>query len=272
MPILCVHGNSDNLETFCNLIPLLPHHFYYVCIDLPCHGKSAHAEKGYILNLLWYATCVKRVIDYFKWPKLIYLGHSFGAHIGFVLSALYPELFVKLISVDGLVHVHVSPPNVATSFREKVFDLLLQIEKKTSSNKAPTYSFEDYLNRMKKARRTEVTETQIRAMAVRNLMKVGPDLYQSSSDQRTKIYSSIHTSYEQMYALASEICCPTLVILGKTSLITRPLDNMNTTPERKIRNVTFNVIEGDHDIHLTRSVEVAKIIKPFLTGEMQSKL
>lgn len=47
---------------------------------------------------------------------------------------------------------------------------------------------------------------------------------------------------------------------------------MNTTPERKIRNVTFNVIEGDHDIHLTRSVEVAKIIKPFLTGEMQSKL
>lgn len=203
---------------------------------------------------------------------MIYLGHSFGAHIGFVLAALYPELFLKLISIDGLVHVHVSPPNVATSFRKKVFDLLLQIEKKTSSNKAPTYSFEDYLNRMKKARRTEVTETQIRAIAERNLMKVGPDLYQSSSDQRTKIYSSIHTTYQQMYALASEICCPTLVILGKTSIFTRPLENVNTTPESKIRNVTFNVIEGDHDIHLTRSREVAKIIKPFLTGKIQSKL
>lgn len=203
---------------------------------------------------------------------MIYLGHSFGAHIGFLLAALYPDLFLKLIFIDGLVHVHISPPNVAMSFRKKVFDLLLQIEKKTSSNKAPSYSFEDYLKRMKQARKTEVNESQIRAMAERNLMKVGPDLFQSLSDQRTKIYSSIHTSYEQLYALASEICCPTLVILGKTSPITRPLENMNTTPESKIRSVTFNVIEGDHDIHLTRSEEVAKIIKPFLSGGIQSKL
>nr|CAH7753933.1 unnamed protein product [Callosobruchus chinensis] len=42
----------DNAGAFDNLIPLLPHKFRYVCIDLPGHGRSSHFPPHLPLHTL----------------------------------------------------------------------------------------------------------------------------------------------------------------------------------------------------------------------------
>ncbi|XP_046688402.1 serine hydrolase-like protein isoform X1 [Homalodisca vitripennis] len=272
IPILCVHGGSDNLETFAQLLPQLPANQYYVCIDLPGHGKSSHADKGYILDLVWYTLAVKRVIEYFRWPKLYYLGHSFGGQIGFLLSAFYPELVLKLVVIDTLMDYHISENITARTTRQYLFDTLLKLEKRSNLDEAPTYSFKEFVQKMKEARLTEVGDSQIKAMAERNLMKIGPDQYKFSNDQRNKLFGPIFFTCKQLESIAREISCPTLFILGKDSTNTKPLEKLNHTPMKKIRNAIFHVIEGDHDIHLARPEAVARLIVPFLSGEIISKL
>lgn len=270
-PVLCLHGRTDNLETFTNLLPLLPRNLYYVCIDLPCHGKSAHANKGYILDLQWYCLCVKRVIDHFQWPKLCILGHSLGGQIGFILSALYPELILKLVIVEALMFYHIPPKNVAKAVRRNVFDSIMKLEKRTASDQAPTYSLLEFVSKMRETRGTEADEEQVKGLAFRNLMKVGEDQYKSSNDQRTKFLVFTYLPYEALVSLAKAIKCPTLIILGKNDY-TRPNEVIINSPENEIQTVTFEFIKGDHDIHLAHPREVANLIAPFLSGQITSKL
>lgn len=270
-PVLCVHGRADNLETFTNLLPLLPRNFYYVCIDLPCHGQSAHADKGYVLDLQWYSLCVKRVIDHFKWPKLCIMGHSLGGQIGFILAALYPELILKLVIVEALMFYHLPPKNVAKATRYNILDSIMKLEKRNAFVEAPTYSLFEFVNKMRQTRGTEADEEQIKAIALRNLLKVGEDQYKTSNDQRTKFLVFTYLPYEALVNLAEAIKCPTLIILGK-NYYTRPDEVISNSPEHNIKSVTFEFIKGDHDVHLVHPREVASLIAPFLSGEFPSKL
>uniref|UniRef100_A0A1B6KZ30 AB hydrolase-1 domain-containing protein n=1 Tax=Graphocephala atropunctata TaxID=36148 RepID=A0A1B6KZ30_9HEMI len=271
IPVLCIHGGNDNLETFANLLPLLPVNQFYVCIDLPGHGKSSHADKGYILDLVWFTFAVKRVIDYFRWSKLYYLGHSFGGQIGFLLSALYPELVLKLVIIDILMDHH-TPANLTARTTRQWFETILKLEKRSSLDEAPTYSFAEFVQKMKGSRLTEVSESQIKAMAERNLMRIGPDQFKFSNDQRNKLFGPILFTSEQLQSMVREICCPMLVILGKSSMSTNPQEKLNRTPMKKNNNAVFQVIEGDHDIHIARPEAVAHLVVPFLSGETVSKL
>ncbi|XP_046688412.1 serine hydrolase-like protein isoform X2 [Homalodisca vitripennis] len=268
-PVLCVHGRNDNLETFSQLLPLLSDSHYYVCIDLPGHGKSTHADKGYILDLIWYTMTVKRIVDYFNWSKLYYMGHSLGGQIGFLLSALYPELVMKLVVIDSFIYTHVPTAEFARAVRDNLFESTLKLEKRSGLDEAPTYSFNEFLQKMIQTRMTEVSQNQIRTMAERNLIRIGPDQFKFGNDQRNKVVK-IHFTSEQLESVAKVIRCPTLEILGKNSAVTQPLKNKS--PLRKNINVRVHVIDGDHDIHIARAELVARLIVPFLSDKVMSKL
>uniref|UniRef100_A0A1B6GZA6 AB hydrolase-1 domain-containing protein n=1 Tax=Cuerna arida TaxID=1464854 RepID=A0A1B6GZA6_9HEMI len=270
-PVLCVHGRNDNLETFSQLLPLLTDSHYYVCIDLPGHGKSTHADKGYILDLIWYTMTVKRIVDYFNWSKLYYLGHSLGGQIGFLLSAFYPELVIKLVVIDSFIYTHVHTAEFARAVRNNLFESTLKLEKRSGVDEAPTYSFNEFLQKMIKTRMTEVSQDQIRTMAERNLVRIGPDQFKFGNDQRNKVIT-IHFTLEQLESVAKVISCPTLEILGKNSVVTQPLKNLKKYPLQKNTNVSVHVIDGDHDIHINRAELVARLIVPFLSDKVISKL
>lgn len=215
---------------------------------------------------------VKRVLDHFKWPKLYYLGHSLGGQVGFLLTAMYPELVMKLVIIDTLMAYHVPSLKTAKALREYIFDSTMLLEKRNNLATAPTYSLREFVEKMKQTRDTEVSEEDIRPMAERNLVQVGPDQYKYSNDQRTKILGTIHFTLDQLEGIAKDIACPTLLILGKNSLVTRPLHRLSRSPLANNSNVTVKVIEGDHDIHIAHAKEMAALISPFFSRDVTSKL
>lgn len=216
--------------------------------------------------------CVKRVLDHFQWPKLYYIGHSLGGQIGFLLSAMYPELIMKLVIIDTLMSFHVPSTKTAQSLRKFTFDSTMILEKRNNLATAPVYSLGQFVEKMKQTRMTEVSEEDIRPMAERNLVKVGPDQYKYSNDQRTKTLGTIHYTFDQLEGIAREISCPTLLILGKYSMTTRPLLLYSRSALANNSNVVTEIIEGDHDVHIAHAKETAALISPFLSKEVTSKL
>ncbi|XP_054289842.1 serine hydrolase-like protein [Macrosteles quadrilineatus] len=272
VPVLCVHGRTDNLESFSPLIPLLPHNHYYVCIDLPGHGKSSHPHKGYIVDFVWYVFSVKRIINHFRWSKIYYLGHSFGGQIGYVLTAFYPELVLKLVVIDSLIYHHLPPANTSRALRELLFDAHFKLESRSSIDQAPTYTIDEFVQKMIETRKTEVTSEHIRPIAERNLVKVNEFKYRYGNDQRTKILNGLFFTFDQIKNIANEICCPTMLILGNKSNVTKPHDRLTHSPLHNNSNATFHIIEGDHDLHLVHTPQVARLVSTFLTKGTLSKL
>lgn len=260
------------MESFSNLLPLLPQNFYYVCIDLPGHGRSAHANVGYILDMPWYVLAVKRVIDHFKWSNIYLLGHSLGGNISFFISALYPELVLKLIIIDTLTAQVIPSVSFASILRNSYLEPTLKLEK-LSPDEAPIYSLEDFVEKMKEARLTDVTTEQLAKMAERNLSKVGHNQYKFTNDQRTKMLGlQSHFTVEFLENVANDICCPTLLILARNSIVTRPESEDRRIVLKVNKNATIHITDGDHDMHISRPNQVAQFIVPFLRKETKSKL
>ncbi|CAG7828538.1 unnamed protein product, partial [Allacma fusca] len=92
IPVLGLHGWTDNAGTFDRLAPLLPKSLYFVAIDLPGHGISSHHPEGLLPSLVDIVLMIKRLVTFhFKWTKFSIMGHSMGAYGGILYSSLFPN-------------------------------------------------------------------------------------------------------------------------------------------------------------------------------------
>lgn len=161
---LVLHGRLDNAGSFDDFIPLLPDSFYYICLDLPGHGKSSHFPEYVLLNVFNFVIAIKLTADYLKQEKYVLISHSFGAAVSMLFSRLYPQYVEKIVSIDPLI-----APISADKFDQylrKVFDENMDIEKKQATMKKPSYSEEEIIERVRNARWGEA----ISADAAKNMV------------------------------------------------------------------------------------------------------
>jgi pimeloyl-ACP methyl ester carboxylesterase len=100
LKVLAFHGYLDNAMSFKALSDYLPNVEVWA-IDLPGHGHSATLPKNdgtFILNWL---PMLGRLLDELAWDDYIILGHSMGAVVSHLLSAIEPRIKL-LISMDAL--------------------------------------------------------------------------------------------------------------------------------------------------------------------------
>ena len=137
--VFCVHGMSSNCMVWKNIAEnLIPEHSVYA-IDLRGRGHSDKPEKGYSLKI--HCNDIKEVIDNLNIKPVIFFGHSLGAYIGIVFTALNPGYVEKLVLFDG--GAKLSPLQTL-----KIFESI----KLSLDRLGKIYpSFEDYLLMVKKA-------------------------------------------------------------------------------------------------------------------------
>lgn len=140
-PILVTHGRMDNLGSFDRLIPLLPKSFYYICIDLPSHGKSTFLPPYFPIHAMDFVMVYKLVMDHFKKDKYILLGHSLGAIIGNCFAQLYPEYIEKMIGIDSAVAY--TPVGLYKDYVTIVFEKVKKIHDRESVVTSRTYTEEE---------------------------------------------------------------------------------------------------------------------------------
>ena len=89
-PILSIHGYLDNSNSFKPLAPYMCENndYYLISIDLPGHGLSSGLPDGIPYTPKLFLSAVRRVVQYFNLKHFIFLCHSYGIGISFMVIIL----------------------------------------------------------------------------------------------------------------------------------------------------------------------------------------
>lgn len=273
--MLVFHGILDNAGSFDLLIPLLSPQFYYICIDLPGHGKSSHFPGFTPIHLEDYVPVYKLIMDYFNRGKYIVMAHSFGGQISVKFAQVYPEYITKMVLLD-IVHPLCVSPRRYKEYLENIFDNTLKyidIIKKNSD--PPTYTYEEAANRLIQNRfYEELTMQAAEALLKRNLTPVGNGMFKFSHDPRLKFF--MQPVADDRYAIdvlkLHPIKCPVLVVLARGNLYQRKVMHLIIKYYEKQPNIKIKKVEKNHNVHITHPEIVAPHVNDFLVGKQKSKL
>ncbi|CAH1971197.1 unnamed protein product [Acanthoscelides obtectus] len=264
-PIFCFHGILDNAGAFDRLIALLPKTFYYIAVDLPGHGRSSHFPAHLPVYTTNYILAYKALKEYFKLEKFTIMGHSYGGQIGFMYSQMYPQHVERLVLLDAIIPITVPTSWFIDHLKDKL-EMHCEIESKLASRQPPTYTYAEALNRVQFSRNWgTICEDAAKCLLNRAIEPVGGSdgKFRFTIDQRLKniINPTVDLRYVVEAYKTSPVCCPTLIILSKQSVLNK---NFGRLTKSFGKNVVFKLVDGNHDVHNDKPELVAPLVEKFL--------
>lgn len=268
--ILAVHGLMDNAGTFDRVIALLPKDYYIVCIDLPGHGFSSHFGPGVPLNFFSYVITIHHVLSALKWDTCIYMGHSFGGHIGTMFSILYPKRLEKLILLDSMLSIPMFNDELISHLRSTC-DVSI---KANTDNTSRTYTKEEVLHALAYKRFSTLNAEATEALFNRAVTKVN-ERYKYNRDFRLSAQISPFLDMDQLITCLKELSTPCLVIAASSTLeiyVNHLMPHIIDKVNQLYGFVTVVRVVGNHDVHNNNPEKVAPHICEFLNNNVKSKL
>lgn len=273
-PVLAVHGLGDNAGTFDRLMPYLPTSFYYICIDLPSHGKSSHYPPHLLISSLDNILSIKLVVDHLARKKYIYMGHSWGGQAGIFFTQLYPEYIIKLIVFDTFHFI----PVASSTFKDFVtlrLENLTRINEKVAKNKPPLYTYDEAVTKLMKGRVFgELLKESAEALLIRSLVPAGDGKFKFSTDPRLKAVVNPIFDLKYMERLVKKypITCSTLFVYATDSQFMYVYyKGVVREFRRQNKHCLFKKVTGSHDVHNNSPELVGPIVNTFLS-KSKSKL
>ncbi len=98
-PTLLLHGISSTSHIWDLVAPLLAEESRTIALDLRGHGQSDKPDSDYTFDQI--ADDVADILSELQYERPVLVGHSWGAHVGLHLAAMYPDRIGGLIMVDG---------------------------------------------------------------------------------------------------------------------------------------------------------------------------
>ena len=97
--IVAVHGLTSNHTVWYPIADALAGRRRLLAYDLRGRGDSDKPAKGY--SLAEHAADLLGLLDHFRLPRAVVMGHSLGAHIAVRFASLHPDRVERLVLFDG---------------------------------------------------------------------------------------------------------------------------------------------------------------------------
>ena len=257
LPVLALHGWLDNAMSFApiaqKLLQVTPE---IIAVDLPGHGHSDHREQGNYYHFIDYVFNVLECVEQLGWNRFVLIGHSMGAGIASLVSAVAPKLVSQLILIDGIGPIS-SQAVAVTDQLEKSIRLY---QRMTPYLKKMTYPDWDTLIE-RRAKIGNLNRDAAELLVKRNA-KQGDEKIIWLADRRLNLLSPIYMAEQQVLSFLSRIEAATLLVKAKQGL----LNQRTTTPLRIAAVNKMEVVElsGGHHLHMEDPKQVAASIIRFL--------
>ncbi|KZS05486.1 probable serine hydrolase [Daphnia magna] len=265
-PILCLHGFSDNCDSFEPLAPLLSERFRYIALDAPGHGKTSHVPQGSPMNY-WELVCyIKRVIDHFNIRKMSILGHSMGGSTGFLVASLYPDIVDRLLTLDVIKPVCV-PLQWQTQSKAEAIDLFLSNEKRLKDLKyQKSYTQEQLVNRYVEAMGGTISPEAVRILMKRGSKATGNG-FTYSHDPRMMLPLIMRVGIEEQREIIKGLKCHLKIVKAKQGPLYEPiewLEEFKTIYQRQCASYEYDEsVDGTHHFHMHNPERVAPIVNEY---------
>lgn len=111
LPVLCLHGITDNWRSFEPVLPWLPEHWHTIAVSQRGHGGSDKPDAGY--GTRHFAGDAAALIETLGLPPVVVVGHSMGAAIALRLAIDRPDLVRGVVAAGAFASFGDKPELVA---------------------------------------------------------------------------------------------------------------------------------------------------------------
>lgn len=264
VPVVCIHGWLDNMESFAPLISAFNQRVYGYALDLTGHGASdPYPESVHDVTVVDWVLDVLRACEHFSRGPCLLVGHSLGAGLCTMLSGLVPEKVCGLVLLDGLVPF----PAEEDSFRDRFRDAL---EKRSLAGQRHPRSYV-HIDEIIDARvRAGDVDRNLASRIVKRNVVLTQGRYQWATDPRLKLPSVGRLTPGQIESVLPHVQCP--VTLFKATRRQMAFDE--TMFERFVSLIPQLVVHGvptGHYPHAERPEEVARCVEEMLQTVARSR-
>ncbi|XP_045530546.1 serine hydrolase-like protein isoform X1 [Pieris brassicae] len=272
-PVLLCPGRMVPCSSFRPLIKHMPDCFFYVAIDLPGSGLSDHLPPGIRYTVLDLLPSIAKVVEHFKWEKIMFIGHSLGTVIGTYFTMAYPNRVTRFVQLDPIPLYHTVTPETFESWYKEYYRSNYdddQYVKHTSGRyTAPRYSLDVIKRRLMAAHK--INEETLEHVLDRYIEPAGDGLYRFTYDQRMKNTTTMPFSPDNLKLFLTSAKIPILAIFAKFVIDAGVYSKVPFAFDTKAwphDNYGYKIVSGYHDVHMSSPELMADDIAKFL---LQSK-
>lgn len=99
LPLMLLHGMAGDADFWRETVGALGNRRHLIIPELRGHGRSSPSADG-AYTIRGFADDVVAVLDDLQLPRVVIVGHSFGASVAIEVASLVPERIAALVLVD----------------------------------------------------------------------------------------------------------------------------------------------------------------------------
>ena len=248
-PLILLHGGRDHCRNWDWVAQALRRDWHVIAPDLRGHGDSAYSPSG-DYSMSAYVYDLAQLIHQQGLAPVRIVAHSLGGNIALRYAGLYPESVTRLVAIEGMGSSPEMQARRAKRTAAKRIRRWIEDGRALAARQPRRYaSIDEALARMQ-AENTHLTPAQARYLTVHGVSQNEDGTYSWKFDNYVRTMAPVDISQDDLQSLWAAIACPTLLVYGKESWASNPLDDGRITHFANARVVSF---EGaGHWVHHDR--------------------
>jgi pimeloyl-ACP methyl ester carboxylesterase len=260
-PLLLLHGGRDHCRNWDWVAAALRHDWHILAPDLRGHGDSQWSADGNYA-MASYVYDLAQLIHQQELAPVTILAHSLGGVIALRYAGIYPDKVRRLVAIEGL---GASPRRRRERATQPIAERMQNwiAEQRSLAGRLPRRypTLEDALKRMREAN-AHLSPEQAQHLTQHGVNQNEDGTYSWKFDNYVRAAPPYDMTSAQIEELWGRIACPTLLVYGRESWASNPLEDGRVRHFRDARVVTF---EGaGHWVHHDRLDAFLELLRGFL--------
>jgi pimeloyl-ACP methyl ester carboxylesterase len=260
-PLILLHGGRDHCRNWDWVAKRLRSDFHIIAPDLRGHGDSVWSPDG-SYSTAAHVYDLAQLIHQQKLAPVTIIAHSFGGNIALRYAGLYPDNVASLVAIEGL---GMSPAMEAERARKSIDERMREWidDQRTMSSRQPRRysSIEQALTRMQEENK-HLTPAQARHLTLHGITQNEDGSYSWKFDNYVRSISPVDMTSDELHHLWSQISCPTLLVYGRESWASNPIEDGRIVHFQNARVAVFE--NAGHWVHHDQLEEFLTEVRQFL--------
>jgi len=260
-PLVLLHGGRDHCRMWDWVAESLRRDWHIIAPDLRGHGESQWAASGNY-GMAGYIYDLAQLVHQQQLAPVTVIAHSLGGHIALRYAGIYPENVKALIAIEGTG----SGPRVIVERQKQPMAVRMRAwieEQRALAGRLPRRypSIDEAWHRMQEANK-RLTPEQARHLTEHGVNQNEDGTYSWKFDNYMRVWPAYDMPTPEVEQLWSGITCPTLLVYGKESSASNPLEDGRIKLFRAARVLSFD--KAGHWVHHDRLEAFLEAAREFL--------
>jgi pimeloyl-ACP methyl ester carboxylesterase len=223
-PLILLHGGQDHCRNWDWVAERLRPDWHIIAPDLRGHGDSQWSTDG-SYNMAAYVYDLAQLVHQQQLAPVTIIAHSLGGNIALRYTGIYPTAVKKLVAIEGLgPSPKVIEKQAQTTMAERMQGWI-ELKRGLAGRVPRRYaSIEEAFKRMQEAN-GRLSPEQARHLTQHGVNQNEDGTYSWKFDNYVRVWPAYDMMAADVEQLWAAIACPTLLVYGKESWASNPLED-----------------------------------------------